>query len=150
MVSVPARREQVAFAAKRGLSQRRACTLIKVARSVLHYRSRLAAKDAPVVARMAELSAQYPRYGYRRITAELRRRGMLVNHKRVARMMREDARVHHVRVAEDHMRPRANRSTRVLRPLAVGSDHEQRVAENRLADRLEFRERSRFRGRVSC
>jgi putative transposase len=31
------------------------------------------------------------RYGYRRITAELRRRGMLVNHKRVARMMREDS-----------------------------------------------------------
>ena len=30
------------------------------------------------------------RYGYRRITAELRRRGMLVNHKRVARIMRED------------------------------------------------------------
>ena len=30
------------------------------------------------------------RYGYRRITAELRRRGMLVNRKRVARMMRDD------------------------------------------------------------
>jgi transposase InsO family protein len=30
------------------------------------------------------------RYGYRRVTAELRRRGMLVNHKRVRRMMRED------------------------------------------------------------
>jgi transposase InsO family protein len=30
------------------------------------------------------------RYGYRRITAELRRRGMVVNHKRVARLMRED------------------------------------------------------------
>jgi transposase InsO family protein len=30
------------------------------------------------------------RYGYRRITAELRRRGMQVNHKRVARIMRED------------------------------------------------------------
>ena len=30
------------------------------------------------------------RYGYRRITAELRRRGMLVNHKRVARIMHED------------------------------------------------------------
>ena len=30
------------------------------------------------------------RYGYRRITAELRRRGMQVNHKRVARLMRED------------------------------------------------------------
>lgn len=30
------------------------------------------------------------RYGRRRITAELRRRGMVVNHKRVGRLMRED------------------------------------------------------------
>jgi transposase InsO family protein len=30
------------------------------------------------------------RYGYRRISAELRRRGIVVNHKRVARIMRED------------------------------------------------------------
>lgn len=30
-------------------------------------------------------------YGYRRMTAELRRRGMLVNHKRVARIMRDDS-----------------------------------------------------------
>ncbi len=30
------------------------------------------------------------RYGYRRVSAELRRRGLAVNHKRVARLMRED------------------------------------------------------------
>jgi len=30
------------------------------------------------------------RYGYRRVSAELKRRGMLVNHKRVARLLRED------------------------------------------------------------
>jgi len=30
------------------------------------------------------------RYGYRRVTRELRRRGMIVNHKRVARLMGED------------------------------------------------------------
>jgi len=30
------------------------------------------------------------RYGYRRVTVELRRRGMRVNHKRVLRLMRED------------------------------------------------------------
>jgi putative transposase len=30
------------------------------------------------------------RYGYRRITAELRPRGLLVNHTRVIRLMRED------------------------------------------------------------
>lgn len=30
------------------------------------------------------------RYGYRRVSQELRRRGLVVNHKRVARLMRED------------------------------------------------------------
>jgi hypothetical protein len=30
------------------------------------------------------------RYGYRRVTAELHRRGLVANHKRVARIMRED------------------------------------------------------------
>jgi len=67
MVSVPARRLQVRYATGRGLSQRRACTLVKVGRSALGYRSRKAAKDGPAVAGMQELSAQYPRYGYRRI-----------------------------------------------------------------------------------
>ena len=67
MVSVPARRSQVAFATGRGLSQRRACTLVKVGRSALRYRSRKAEKDAPVLTRMSELAAQYPRYGYRRV-----------------------------------------------------------------------------------
>ena len=42
---------------------RRACTLFSVARSALRYRSRKAAKNTPVVERMKELSAQYPRYG---------------------------------------------------------------------------------------
>jgi putative transposase len=35
----------------------------------------MAAKDAPVIARMRELSAQYPRYGYRRIRIFLGRDG---------------------------------------------------------------------------
>ena len=73
MVSVPARRQQVAYGRGRGLSARRACTLFSVARSALEYRSRKAAKDAPVVTRMKELSAQYPRYGYRRIRIFLNR-----------------------------------------------------------------------------
>jgi transposase InsO family protein len=38
-----------------------------------------------------EIALQHRRrYGYRRVTAELKRRGMAVNHKRVARLMRED------------------------------------------------------------
>jgi putative transposase len=34
--------------------------------------------------------AHHRRYGYRRVTADLHRRGMLINHKRVLRIMRED------------------------------------------------------------
>jgi len=75
MVSVPVRRELVALARKRGVSQRRACTLFDVGRSALHYRSSRGVKDAPVLTRMAELSAQYPRYGYRRIAIFLGRDG---------------------------------------------------------------------------
>lgn len=75
MVSVPARRKQVAYAKRRGLSERRACTLLNVARSALHYESVKAVKDAPALASMAILSAQYPRFGYRRIHVFLDRQG---------------------------------------------------------------------------
>jgi putative transposase len=67
MVSAQARRRQVIYARQRGVSSRRACALLSVARSTLGYESRLTAKDAPVLAARHELSAQYPRFGYRRI-----------------------------------------------------------------------------------
>lgn len=75
VVSAPARRQQVAYAKARGLSERRACALMSVARSALHYGSKLAERDAPVLAAMSTLSAQYPRYGYRRIQILLERQG---------------------------------------------------------------------------
>jgi hypothetical protein len=52
------------YGRERGLSARRACTLFSVASSALSYRGRKPAKDAPVVERMKQLSAPYPRYGY--------------------------------------------------------------------------------------
>ena len=60
MVGVPARREQVAYAQRRDLSQRRSCTLLGVARSALRYRSTKAEKDAPVLARMVTLGRTVP------------------------------------------------------------------------------------------
>ena len=65
---------------------RRACTLFSVARSALSYRSRKAAKDTPVVERMKELSAQYPRYGYRRIRIFLGRDGYRMSPGRACRL----------------------------------------------------------------
>jgi putative transposase len=88
MVGVPARRGGVAYARGRGLSGRRACTLLRVARSALGYLSRKAAADAPVVARMAELARQYPRYGYRRIRIFLARDGHRMSVGRAHRLWR--------------------------------------------------------------
>jgi len=41
--------------------------------------------------RIEEIVLEYSRYGYRRVTAELRREGWPVNHKRVARIMRQES-----------------------------------------------------------
>ena len=81
MVSSQARREQVAFACERGLSKRRACELLEVARSALTYQSVRAERDASPLAAMRRLAAQYPRYGYRRIRIFLRREGHMSRHR---------------------------------------------------------------------
>ena len=79
MVSPQARREQVGWLCQGGLSKRRACGLLGIARSGLSYALRKPAKDAPVLAAMKRLSSQYPRYGYRRIRIFLRREGLLMS-----------------------------------------------------------------------
>lgn len=88
MVSARVRRTQVAYVHARGISLRRACGLLSVARSALGYQSRLAAKDAPILAHMRELSMQYPRFGYRRIQVFLDRLGHPMSPDRVHRLWR--------------------------------------------------------------
>jgi putative transposase len=88
MVSASARRQQIAYVCQRGRSVRRACALLSVARSTVNYESRLAKKDAPAVALMQELAAQYPRYGYRRIQVFLGRRGQAMSPDRAHRLWR--------------------------------------------------------------
>jgi len=76
------------------LSIERMCQLAQVSRAGF-YRSlqeRLPVEEEMEVrATIQQIVLEHRRrYGYRRVTAELRRRGLLVNHKRVARLMRED------------------------------------------------------------
>lgn len=92
MVSAPARRQQVAYVRQRGVSERRACALMSVARSALRYESRLMQKDAPVLAAMSILSAQYPRYGYRRIHVFLERQGHRMSIDRAWRLWQKGQR----------------------------------------------------------
>jgi putative transposase len=76
------------------LSIERMCRLVAVSRRGF-YRSlkerEPAEADMEVRSLIQQIALEHRRrYGYRRITAELRRRGMVVNRKRVARMMRDD------------------------------------------------------------
>jgi putative transposase len=89
MVGARVRRQQVAYALGRGLSSRRACALLSVARSTLGYQSRLAVRDAPAVAAMRNLAGQYPRFGYRRIRVFLQRAGHVMSADRTHRLWRQ-------------------------------------------------------------
>ena len=118
MVGARVRRQQVACAQSRGLSSRRACALLSIARSTLGYQSRLAARDAPAVEAMRRLAAQYPRYGYRRIRIFLKREGHVMSPDRTHRLWRQAA------LQVPRRRPRRRVATTRPRPLPpTGINH---------------------------
>ncbi len=47
--------------------------------------------DADIRDRIEQIACEFIHYGYRRITAQLRREGYLINHKKVLRIMRESS-----------------------------------------------------------
>jgi putative transposase len=66
--------------------------MIALPRSTFYYRPRpraLAITDHQLARLIREVQHSLPGYGYRRVTRELGQRGHQVNHKRVARVMRE-------------------------------------------------------------
>ena len=67
------------------------CALTRVSRAGF-YRRGVGARSASVELRdqVQRVALEWPTYGSRRITAELRRCGLPVNRKRVQRVMRED------------------------------------------------------------
>jgi putative transposase len=77
-----------------GLSIERMCELARVSRAGFYRSLREGSpreEDVEVRSAIQRIVLEHRRrYGYRRVTAELKRRGLLVNHKRVWRMMRED------------------------------------------------------------
>ena len=46
-------------------------------------------EEARLVERIKEICAEWPSYGYRRVRAQLRDEGTVVNHKKVMRLMQE-------------------------------------------------------------
>lgn len=72
------------------VSERRVCRVIGQPRSTQRYQVRVPNDEPRLIQRIIELATQYGRYGYRRITALLKREGWEVNHKRVERLWRRE------------------------------------------------------------
>ncbi len=73
-----------------GLSERRACRIAGQNRSTQRHEPRLAPDDAALRRQLGEISAERPRWGYRRAHAHLLSEGWALNRKRVQRIWREE------------------------------------------------------------
>lgn len=75
--------------AQKDYSQRRACGLVGLAPKTYRYRSRRP-DDMGLRSRLRELAAERRRFGYRRLLILLQRDGVVVNHKKLYRLDREE------------------------------------------------------------
>jgi putative transposase len=90
MVTPAVRREAVAYLRVGfAVSERRACSVIGADRTSVRYRSRRA-DDAGLRARLRELAGIRRRFGYRRLHWLLKSEGVVVNHKKLRRLYREE------------------------------------------------------------
>lgn len=71
------------------MSRKRQCELLNVPRSSTYYKKQeIQNNDTEIVNESLEIYQKWPFYGYRRIHIELRKRGFIVNHKRVQRLLK--------------------------------------------------------------
>lgn len=89
MVSPEEKRAAVAhLRQEHGSSERRACGLMGQPRTTQRYK-RQPTPDDGLRQQVIQVAAEQPRYGYRRITAVLKQRGIQVWHGRVHRITKE-------------------------------------------------------------
>lgn len=90
MVGAPQKRAAARHLIDKGMcSQRQACRFVGLSGSWARYRARPSSDEADLVERLKEL-ARKRRRGYRLAHQELRRSGVVVNHKRVYRLWRRE------------------------------------------------------------
>ena len=89
-----------------------------IARSTF-YAERAAADDTAIVEAIAAVCDEFEFYGWRRVRAELQHRGLIVNHKKIRRLMREH-----------DLQPRRRRRY----VATTDSDHDHPIYPNRAKD----------------
>ena len=114
-----------------GISERRACAILSVDRTSVRYAHRRG-DDGDLRSRLRELALERRRFGYRRLGIMLAREGIVVNHKKLLRLYREE----NLRVRRRGDRKRAM-GTRA--PMAVPQGANQRWSLDFVSDTLGYR-----------
>ena len=83
------RREYIRLHRPYGISVAEGCRLMGLPRSTYYDAPPVKSDDAEIVANITAICDEFEAYGYRRVGAELRHRGMVVNSKKIRRLMRE-------------------------------------------------------------
>ncbi len=95
---------------------------MQLPRRTYYYKSKSKPSDNALIKRIENICLEFPRYGYRRITQQLKREGWVINHKKVARIMREKG---------WSCRPRKKKWVRT-----TDSNHEHKVYPNLIQGRV--------------
>ena len=90
-----------------------------IARSTFYGEPTVPQDDTAIVEAIAAICEEFEAYGWRRVRAELRHRGVIVNHKKIRRLMREH-----------DLQPRRRRRY----VATTDSDHDQPIYPNRTKD----------------
>lgn len=88
-LSIDERRALVERSGGVGLSLRQQAEVLSLSRNALYYQAKVADDEAALCQYINNIYAQHPFYGVRRISVTLNKRGVVVNHKRVQRLMGE-------------------------------------------------------------
>ena len=72
------------------IAVRRQCMLLNLNRSKIYYCNKKPNKDDEILKLIENIHEEIPIYGYRKITHELRNRGLVVNFKRIKRIMKDN------------------------------------------------------------
>jgi len=115
VVSPSAKRRAVKLVIEVGLGMTaEACRALGLARSSYYRNSTMSPESRTFQKQIVSLSQEHPRYGYRRVTALLRREGQEINPKRVQRVRRKEG-------------LQVSRKQRKLRRLGVSTAQRQRA-----------------------
>mgnify|MGYP001591589501 CR=1 FL=1 len=119
-----------------GLSRRRACALVRVSRTIFSYAPKLSELNEKIRKRLKQLAAKHRKWGAWKFWRILRREGLMINHKRVERIYRQE------RLS---LRERKRKKLKALarvplpRPVRVNQQWSMDIIHDKLWDGRKFR-----------